>query len=435
MALVEAGRWTMTRLTDVRLRVPAALRLPPALTVHIGSARVLARLRPLGPLPESGGTAIARLTLREPLPLHVGDRLLLRDPGGARVLILGATVLDVAPPALARRGAAAAAGRELAAWPEVPAPADLLRRHGLLRASAVTAMGVTGGLPPPVTASGWLADPARWGELHRQLEEVVGAQARRDPLAIGLPPEAARAALQLPDRALVEALARRPAADETPSRVRLDGGYLRLLADADQPAAREDQPAADAEPAAREEQPAAGGPLRRDPAPALPLQVVAGVRAVLADLAGAPFMAPEAGRLRELGLDGRAIGAAARAGLLLRVTEQIVLAPGAEAAAARALAGLPQPFTAAEARQALGTTRRVAIPLLEYLDRAGITQRLPDDRRRVRLAPRRRKENPVWRVSAAVARPPYRHRARGKQAAAGRPASRRLLAAWGLTAA
>jgi selenocysteine-specific elongation factor len=112
--------------------------------------------------------------------------------------------------------------------------------------------------------------------------------------------------------------------------------------------------------------------------------VAAGVRAVLADLADAPFMAPEAGRLRELGLDGRAIGAAARAGLLLRVTEQIVLAPGAAAEAARALAVLPQPFTAAEARQALGTTRRVAIPLLEYLDRAGITQRLPDDRRRLR---------------------------------------------------
>jgi selenocysteine-specific elongation factor len=104
-------------------------------------------------------------------------------------------------------------------------------------------------------------------------------------------------------------------------------------------------------------------------------------------------MAPEAGRLRELGLDGRAIGAAVRAGLLLRVTEQIVLAPGAEAQAARALAGLPQPFTAAEARQVLGTTRRVAIPLLEFLDRAGITQRLPDDRRRVRLRRRRRKKS------------------------------------------
>jgi selenocysteine-specific elongation factor len=109
------------------------------------------------------------------------------------------------------------------------------------------------------------------------------------------------------------------------------------------------------------------------------------VKAVLADLSGAPFVAPEAGRLRDLGLDARAIAAAARAGLLLRVTEQIVLAPGADAKAAQVLARLPQPFTTAEARQALGTTRRVAIPLLEYLDRAGITQRLLDDRRRLRL--------------------------------------------------
>jgi selenocysteine-specific elongation factor len=385
MALVDAGRWTMTKLADVRLAVPPGLRFPPDITVHIGSARMLARLRLLGPLPDSGGTAMARLTLREPLPLHVGDRLLLRDPGSAGVTILGATVLDVAPPALARRGAAAAAGRDLAAWPDVPAAADLLRRHGLLRASAVAAMGVTGSLPAPVTTSGWLADPARWGELRGQLAEMVAAHARRDPLAIGLPSEAARAALRLPDRALVEALARLrapgAAPGDAPSRVRLDGGYLCL------------------------EEPQKPYQSQRTQ-PALPPQVMTGVRAVLADLAGAPFMAPEAGRLRELGLDVRAIGAAARAGLLLRVAEQIVLAPGAEAEAARALAGLPQPFTAAEARQALGTTRRVAIPLLEYLDRAGITQRLPDDRRRLRL------KSPARTVSVAPSPPPHRHRAR-----------------------
>jgi selenocysteine-specific elongation factor len=359
MALVDAGRWTMTKVADVRLLVPPTLRLPPDITVHIGSARILARLRPLGPLPASGGTLIARLTLRDPLPLHVGDRLLLRDPGSAGVTICGAAVLDVVPPALVRRGAAAAAGRELAAWPDVPAAADLLRRHGLMRASAVAAMGVTGSLPAPVTASGWLADSARWDELCRQLTEMVAAHARRDPLAIGLPPEAARAALRLPDRALVEALVRRCVPGDASARVRLDGGYLCL-----------------------------GGPQQQlqsqGTQPTLPPQVLAGVRAVLADLAGAPFMAPEAGRLGELGLDGRAIGAAARAGLLLRVAEHVVLAPGADAEAARTLAGLPQPFTAAQARQALGTTRRVAIPLLEYLDRAGITQRLPDDRRRLK---------------------------------------------------
>ena len=64
-----------------------------------------------------------------------------------------------------------------------------------------------------------------------------------------------------------------------------------------------------------------------------------------------------------------------------------MLAPGADALAGQVLAGLPQPFTAAEARQALQTTRRVAIPLLEFLDRAGVTQRLPDDRRRLLSRP------------------------------------------------
>jgi selenocysteine-specific elongation factor len=68
----------------------------------------------------------------------------------------------------------------------------------------------------------------------------------------------------------------------------------------------------------------------------------------------------------------------------MRVSDHIVLAPGAADAAACVLAGIPQPFTAAEARLALGTTRRTAIPLLEYLDRAGLTERLPDDRRQLR---------------------------------------------------
>ena len=51
MALVEAGRWTMTRLADVRLSLPAGLRqagelrLPPDMTLHIGSARTVARMR------------------------------------------------------------------------------------------------------------------------------------------------------------------------------------------------------------------------------------------------------------------------------------------------------------------------------------------------------------------------------------------------------
>jgi len=46
-----------------------------------------------------------------------------------------------------------------------------------------------------------------------------------------------------------------------------------------------------------------------------------------------------------------------------------------------------QPFTAAEARKALRTSRHVGIPLLEWLDREGVTRRLPDDRRVMRETP------------------------------------------------
>jgi len=122
MALIEAGRWTLTKLVDVRLAqppemtLPPEITLPPEMTLHIGSARTQARVRPLG---APGASAIARLMLRDALPLHVGDRVLLRDPGSAGLAIQGATVLDVMPPALTRRGAAAVAGAELAAWADL----------------------------------------------------------------------------------------------------------------------------------------------------------------------------------------------------------------------------------------------------------------------------------------------------------------------------
>ena len=346
MALVTAGRWTLTSEVDVRLPdYPAGQRPRPprALTVHIGSARATARVRMLGGL-------IARLALLDPLPLHVGDRVLVRDPGDAGggrparsswPALVGATVLDVTPPPLSRRGAAASAAAELAAWPDQPAAADLLRRHGLLRAGALRAMGIADH-PAPVTGD-WLADPEHWAALRRRLAEAVTSHAQHQPLAPGLPVEAARAALGVPDRRIVEALA-------GPPLVILDGSIR---------------------------------PAAIPAAPALPEKVLAAVRALRRDLAAQPFLAPDATRLRDLGLDPRALAAAERAGLLLRLSEQIVLAPGADAEAARLLAGLPDPFSAAQAREVLRTTRRVAIPLLQHLDRTGVTERLTDDRRRL----------------------------------------------------
>lgn len=363
MALVTPGAWTLTSEVDVRLGPPGARWSPPAppreLMLHIGAARATARIRVLD-------GSIARLTLAEALPLHVGDRVLLRVPGAVAAraggparpawpALTGATVLDVAPPPFTRRGAAVAAGRALAAWPEPPSAGDLLQRHGLLRLGGLRAMGVRDH-PAPV-AGDWLADPAHWASLRDRLAGIVAAHAAREPLSPGMPIEAARAALRVPDRRLVEALA-------APALIFADG-VLRA------------QPG----PAAASLDPGGMAGQARAAGPALPEPLLAAVGALRRELAAAPFLAPEVARLRELGLEPRAIAAAGRAGLLLRISDQVVLAPGADIEAASLLAGLPQPFTTAQARQAWQTTRRVAIPLLEYLDRAGITRRLPDDRR------------------------------------------------------
>jgi len=357
MAVVEPGRWTLTGEADLRVSLAAGQRpkFPPALQLHVGSARTEARVRALGTPSSAGddpGAAYLRVRLRDPLPLHVGDRVVLRDPGAAGLAVYGARVLDPFPLPLTRRGAAAAAARELSGWPDTPGPADLLRGHQLLRSSQLAAAGLAGG-PEPV-ARGWVADPAHWARLRAELPAIVAAFCARDPLAPGMPVEAARAALALPDRDLVQALAA--------ENVLLDGGYLRISVKS----------------AAGQE---ASAPRAADP---LPARISAAVETLLGAFASDPFAAPDAERLAGLGLDARALAAAARVGLLLRVADQVVLAPGADKEAARILAGLPQPFTASQARQALGTSRRVAIPLLEYLDRARVTERLPGDQRRVR---------------------------------------------------
>ena len=389
MALIEPGRWTLTAELDVRLTPRAAGlpdKFPPELLLHVGSARTQARLRLLG---EDSGAVYLRLRLRDPLPLHAGDRVLLRDPGAAGLAIYGAIVLDPAPPPLGRRGAAAAAVGELASWPDRPSAADLLRRHRLLRTATLTAMGVTEA-PPPV-AGDWHADSAHWARLRAELPAAVAAFMAKDELAVGMPLDAARAALNLPTRDLIAALVTAPAAPGAPARDRLprviiDGGYLRIVAESG-PARGKPDAAERARPA----QPEASGAAATSapaapaaPAASLPPRVASAVQAVLDDLAAAPFAAPDGERLRELGLDARALAAAARAGLLLRIADLIVLAPGTDKEAARVLAELPQPFTTSQARQALATSRRVAIPLLEYLDRARVTERLPGDLRRLR---------------------------------------------------
>jgi selenocysteine-specific elongation factor len=121
-----------------------------------------------------------------------------------------------------------------------------------------------------------------------------------------------------------------------------------------------------------------------DGSAALPPTVQRAVDDIRQRLSADPFAAPEAPDLVAAGLGTRELAAAVRSGQLVRITDGIYLAPGiAEQARAR-LAAIVQPFTLSQARRAWGTSRRVAVPLMEWLDAQGVTVRLPDNTRRLR---------------------------------------------------
>ena len=122
-------------------------------------------------------------------------------------------------------------------------------------------------------------------------------------------------------------------------------------------------------------------------ATSLPSRLAAALESLGPRLRSAPFDAPSVDDLRALGLSSSDLALLARGGHLLRVAENVVLLPGADELAVSLLTPLPQPFTTSEARTALGTSRRVVLPLLAYLDKTARTVRLPDDRRRLRPSP------------------------------------------------
>jgi selenocysteine-specific elongation factor len=122
----------------------------------------------------------------------------------------------------------------------------------------------------------------------------------------------------------------------------------------------------------------------RDQVASLPAAAEAEVARIVERLTTAPFAAPELPELAAAGLTDRHLAVATRTGRLARIAAGVYLLPDAVDQAAQRLAELEQPFTAAQARQSLGTTRRVAVPLLELLDRIGRTERIDAQFRRVR---------------------------------------------------
>ncbi|BBY18771.1 selenocysteine-specific translation elongation factor [Mycolicibacterium litorale] len=303
---------------EIDVALRSADELHRQLVLHIGSAAVPVQVRRMG--------VAARLRLARPLPLRVGDVGLLRDPGQHRIAA-GVEVLDVRPPPLRRRGAARERAEELATGATRP---PVCARAADLRAMGLPARGQRVG--------DWVVDPTWWAERRAQAVAAARRWATDHDVAAGMPLEALRREIGLPTAELVA-----PLLAGTPLEV-ADGRV-------------------------------------RPPGLTLPPRVDEAVRTVERSLAAEPFHAPDAEMLAELKLGPPELAAAVRAGRLIRIADGVVLGPDALQRAAETLRVLPQPFTVAEAKRALATTRRVAVPLLEQLDARRITRRGGDGTR------------------------------------------------------
>ncbi|MDN5851881.1 MAG: selenocysteine-specific translation elongation factor [Actinomycetia bacterium] len=337
--LLTPNAWPTTRTVDVRRTTGAPLsEVPEHLAVHVGTATVPVRLRSFD---EDHG----RLVLNRELPLVLGDRLVLRDPGGRRVLG-GVHVLDADPPDLTRRGDSAERGRSLTRMDPSGDVLEEVARRGAVTEQHLRLLGLLTGDDPDVPEGirvqrGWWVHRATYDAWRQRLSTVVDEVYEQNPLSTGLTRGAALDALALPAEALIDGLV-------VDAELEQEGGRIR------RPDVGNDLGPAEAAVAQLEER-----------------------------LAADPFRAPEADDLAELNLGTRELAAAERAGRLLRLGSGVVLLPKAPALAMRELAELDQPFTTSRARQALGTTRRVAIPLLEHLDARGWTRRIDAGHREV----------------------------------------------------
>ncbi|MDK8803314.1 selenocysteine-specific translation elongation factor [Dermabacter hominis] len=337
--LLTPGAFHLTRVVDVRSVSGDSLDdIPRDTMIHVGSAAVTARVRPLG-------ADHARLTFDVPFPLVIGDRLVMRGTG-ERAVLGGVRVLDVDPPELRRRGAGSARESELEHMSERGDARREIERRGAMRETDLRKMGfeVSDALEECVSDGGWLVSAAFLDRGARALRERVAAAAKTNPLRPGLSRKEAVEALALPALELLPMVVKKATLIERDGLI-VDPSVQAGLGEAE-----------------------------------------ASVAALEAKLKNDPFNAPELGELANLGLGAKELAAAARQGRLLRIglpSDNLVLLPTAPALAMRELAALPQPFTTSEARRALGTTRRTVIPLLEHLDKKGWTRRIDAGHREI----------------------------------------------------
>jgi selenocysteine-specific elongation factor len=345
--LGKVGAWRATRIFEASLRPVRGLGHPVtshgAFKLYAGAAEADATLRIYGAAAlEPGGEAFVRIRLSRAMPLEVSDRFVLRETG-RRETVGGGVVLDPAPPS--RPGTTPErrlAARESATREELAAL--LVAERGAVEASELALLtGV------PAEGAGWLLHDDVRSAAEQALRSALISHHGAHPLDEGLDLAAAR-------RAVGEALGKAGAPSEPGAIEAVIGG----LASAGEIVKTATTVRSSTHRASLEESAADVDEL---------LKAIGGERETTP---------PSVGELQIAGFARDVIEAAAREGLVVRVAPDLVVTPDLAARSEAIVRAATDGITVSAFRQLLGTSRKYAVPLLEWLDRRGVTRRKDD---------------------------------------------------------
>jgi selenocysteine-specific elongation factor len=342
------GVWPTTRNLAATLRFLPSLPHDPmergTFKFYIGSAEIDARLRFVG---KTETPDLALVALAQESVIDVGDRFILRDAGRRETLGGGIVIDPLLAPKVRRTAYLEQTLRRRVGADRLGTLKALLEERGFLEVSRIhKETGVTPDEAKQVLAEAvWsgnvVVSTKTFNEFSERSLEMVTKHHAANPLEQGLPRALVRKEFDLPDHvsdALAEEMARR-------GLIVVEGTAMR----SPQHSALTDTPE---------------------------------IRELLLALTEAGASPPTISELTPR-FDRKVIHALIRSGELEEITSDIVYPVSTLEALRKQIAEAIKtsgPMTVAQLRDLVGTTRKYAVPLLEYLDRTGFTRREADVR-------------------------------------------------------
>jgi selenocysteine-specific elongation factor len=337
-----------------------ALKNDSSAYLHHGTARAAAKIVLLERAGlEPGQCAIAQIRLESPIPAFIGDRFVVRDPS-EQFTIAGGIVLD--PNGARENFRSAAQGEFLKERAAGIDDVDLCIRSQLARddfvetrtllakshfsqkeiASALSRLHKSGEI---VLRNEIAANAAHWRGLILSATALIDQAHEKHPEQRGLELTKLRASLEVESNELFAAMISELGANgfERAEHRIARGSHRATLRPEIQPAAEK----------------------------------------IRTRLAAKPFDPPGRKELAEDRQSQQALQFLIEQGEVTELNAEIVLLRDAVEQMRSAVVDLISkhgPATASQLRQKIGTSRRILIPFLEYLDRAGVTRRVGDER-------------------------------------------------------